>query len=102
MQGLWKMNFIKRILHAHVAAHSQVLLIFRIFRALLQKVKFTMLVYFPAHIFSLVAFPRKHEVWKSSCYTSWLNVKPSFLILLECCLKGLSPECRGKAAKCQS
>lgn len=73
-----------------------------IFRAPLRKVKFTMLVCSPAHIFSLVAVPRKHGVWKSSCHTSWLNVKPGFLILLKCCLKGLSAECHGKAAKCQS
>lgn len=49
-----------------------------IFRALLQKVKFTMLAHFPAHIFSLVAVPRKHEVWKSSCYSSWVKVSLSF------------------------
>lgn len=73
-----------------------------IFRALFQKVKFTMLPLFPAHVFSLVAVPRKHGVWKSSRYTSWLNMKPSFLILLKWCLKGLSPPCRAKVARCQS
>lgn len=101
------MNFIKRILHAHSAAHSQVWFPWEetgswIFRTLIQKVKFTTLPLFPTHILSLVTIPRKHGVWQSSCYTSWLNLKPSFLIFPRWCLKGLSAECLGKAAKGQS
>lgn len=101
------MNFIKRVLHAHIAAHSQIWFPWeetgsQIFRTLIQKVKFATLPLFPAHIFSLVAIPRKHGVWQSSRYTSWISLKPSFLILPKWCLKGLGPECLGKAAKGQS
>lgn len=100
------MNFIKRILQAWTAAHSQVWLSWEetaswTFMAHPQKVKLTIFPLFPAHVFSLVAIPRKRGVWKSSCYTSWLKVKPNFLILLKWCLRGsaLNAEARWPSAR---